>query len=88
MLKDIIVFHSNKLDLSPPTTGSFDKKILLKEVAAPSSSFDETSQEPEVDIVINNVVASFNVRCHLNLRDIALRGLNVEYRRENGASIN
>ena len=48
---------------------------------------EETSQEPEVDIVINNVVASFNVRCHLNLRDIALRGLNVEYRRENGVRI-
>jgi TATA-box binding protein (TBP) (component of TFIID and TFIIIB) len=44
----------------------------------------EESDEPEVDIVINNVVCSFNVRCHLNLRDIALRGLNVEYRRENG----
>ena len=38
----------------------------------------------EVDIVINNVVGSFSVKCHLNLRDIALRGHNVEYRRENG----
>jgi len=44
----------------------------------------EEEAEPEVDIVINNVVCSFNVRCHLNLRDIALRGLNVEYRKENG----
>lgn len=41
---------------------------------------------PEVDIMINNVVASFNVRCHLNLRQIALNGANVEYRRENGVS--
>ncbi|XP_022904028.1 TATA box-binding protein-like 1 [Onthophagus taurus] len=40
--------------------------------------------EPEIDIVINNVVCSFSVRCHLNLRDIALNGLNVEYRKENG----
>ncbi|GFY42509.1 TATA box-binding protein-like protein 1 [Trichonephila inaurata madagascariensis] len=39
---------------------------------------------PEVDIMINNVVSSFNVRCHLNLRQIALNGANVEYRRENG----
>lgn len=38
----------------------------------------------EVDIVINNVVCSFSVRCHLNLREIALKGANVEYRRENG----
>jgi hypothetical protein len=43
-------------------------------------------EEPEVDIVINNVVTSFNVRCHLNLREIALRGLNVEYKKENGVS--
>lgn len=40
--------------------------------------------EPEIDIVINNVVCSFSVRCHLNLRSIALNGFNVEYRKENG----
>ena len=45
------------------------------------------AEEPEVDIVINNVVCSFNVRCHLNLRDIALKGLNVEYRKENGVRV-
>ena len=38
----------------------------------------------QVDIVINNVVCSFSVRCHLNLKEIALNGSNVEYRRENG----
>lgn len=41
-------------------------------------------EEPEIDIVINNVVCSFSVRCHLNLREIALNGTNVEYRKENG----
>lgn len=40
--------------------------------------------QPEIDIVINNVVCSFSVRCHLNLREIALNGTNVEYRKENG----
>ena len=45
------------------------------------------SDEPEVDIVINNVVCSFSVRCHLNLRQIALTGCHVEYRRENGVSV-
>lgn len=44
----------------------------------------EQEAEPEIDIVINNVVCSFSVRCHLNLRQIALQGINVEYRRENG----
>lgn len=42
------------------------------------------ADEPEIDIVINNVVCSFSVRCHLNLREIALNGINVEYRKENG----
>ncbi|GAB6029420.1 Transcription elongation factor SPT4 [Chamberlinius hualienensis] len=37
-----------------------------------------------LDIVINNVVCSFNVRCHLDLRRIALTGANVEFRREQG----
>lgn len=44
----------------------------------------EEEPEPEIDIVINNVVCSFSVRCHLNLREIALNGRNVEFRRENG----
>lgn len=55
--------------------------------AALGGSEIPTKPEPEtkeVDITINNVVSSFNVRCHLNLRDIALNGLNVEYRKENG----
>ncbi|KAL3271306.1 hypothetical protein HHI36_021795 [Cryptolaemus montrouzieri] len=42
------------------------------------------SEGPEIDITINNVVCSFSVRCHLNLREIALNGTNVEYRKENG----
>lgn len=51
---------------------------------AQGQSGEQQEAGPEVDIVINNVVCSFSVRCHLNLRDIALRGVNVEYRRENG----
>lgn len=51
-----------------------------------STSTEKPSEPdpPEIDIVINNVVCSFSVRCHLNLRQIALTGANVEYRRENG----
>lgn len=40
--------------------------------------------EPEIDIVISNVVCAFSVRCQLALKDIALNGANVEYKRENG----
>ena len=48
-------------------------------------SFSLTSCEAkpcffQVDIVINNVVCSFSVRCHLNLKEIAMNGSNVEYR--------
>ncbi|XP_065085393.1 TATA-box-binding protein [Ochlerotatus camptorhynchus] len=55
-------------------------------VAATAEKEDDQEQEPEpeIDIVINNVVCSFSVRCHLNLRNIALNGFNVEFRRENG----
>lgn len=40
--------------------------------------------EPEIDIVISNVVCAFSVRCSLALKEIALSGINVEYKRENG----
>lgn len=43
---------------------------------------DSSKKLSEVDIAINNVVCSFSVGCHLNLRQIALKGVNVEYRRE------
>lgn len=45
---------------------------------------EEEEETPEIDIMINNVVCSFSVKCHLNLRQIALKGVNVEFRRENG----
>lgn len=68
--------------------GSLDTKsgIVLAADASEKAQEDDQEQEPEpeIDIVINNVVCSFSVRCHLNLRDIALKGFNVEFRRENG----
>lgn len=57
----------------------------IGEKEAPTQTVEE-EPTPEIDIVINNVVCSFSVRCHLNLRQIALHGTNVEYRRENGVS--
>jgi hypothetical protein len=69
-----------------PSSTSFDLKPVSKEEAGTVNGDGAQQEEPEVDIVINNVVTSFNVRCHLNLREIALRGLNVEYKKENGVS--
>lgn len=51
---------------------------------APPAQPAEDEDTPEIDIMINNVVCSFSVKCHLNLRQIALNGVNVEFRRENG----
>lgn len=52
---------------------------------------DETQSEnndgddsPVIDININNVVCTFNLRCHINLKRVAMEGSNVEYRREHG----
>lgn len=53
------------------------------EVDDVNSESEPNIEEPEIDIVINNVVCSFSVRCHLNLHEIALSGANVEYRKEN-----
>ncbi|XP_033738196.1 TATA box-binding protein-like protein 1 [Pecten maximus] len=39
---------------------------------------------PTIDIIINNVVASYSTRCHLDLRRIAMDGKHVEYKREYG----
>ncbi|XP_014219419.1 TATA box-binding protein-like protein 1 isoform X2 [Copidosoma floridanum] len=49
------------------------------------SCTEETDDKPELDIIIRNVVCNFSLRCHLNLREIALNGSNVEYIRENGS---
>ena len=52
--------------------------------ASPPAAPQPEPEEPVIDIVINNVVSSFSVSCHLDLKHIAQNGHNVEYRRENG----
>lgn len=37
-----------------------------------------------LEIFVNNVVCSYSTRCHLNLRKIAMEGMHVEYKKENG----
>ncbi|KAL2082413.1 hypothetical protein ACEWY4_022231 [Coilia grayii] len=44
----------------------------------------EPGSDVALDIIITNVVAVFRTRCHLNLRTIALEGLNVIYKPEVG----
>lgn len=76
--------------LQAPSQSSSNGLALVQRLPAPlvpkkeEQEVKEEEASPEVDIVINNVVCSFSVRCHLNLKEIALQGSNVEYRRENG----
>ncbi|XP_023342345.1 TATA-box-binding protein 1 [Eurytemora carolleeae] len=62
--------------------GGEPSKLEIKEETEEITPKED--EPPEMDIFINNVVCSFSVRCHLNLKEIALTGSNVEYRRENG----
>ncbi|XP_053666537.1 TATA-box-binding protein-like [Anopheles marshallii] len=62
-------------------TGATEVSLETKE---PNPDNEPQEEQPEIDILINNVVCSFSVRCHLNLHDIARQGNNVEFRRENG----
>lgn len=49
---------------------------------------DPLDDGPTIDITINNVVASYSTRCHLDLRRIAMDGKHVEYKREHGVCLN
>ena len=71
-------FASSYLDYPAPAT---DLAVPVTDICEPAAS------EEEVDIVINNVVSSFNTRCHLNLRRLATEGMNVIYKREQGVGI-
>ncbi|XP_015781157.1 TATA box-binding protein-like protein 1 [Tetranychus urticae] len=51
---------------------------------AQKNNGQEEEETPEVDIHISNVVCNFSTRCHLNLRQIATKGSNVVYKREQG----
>ena len=79
-------FNARIQDLNSVSGSKKNSETISSSSNEEASNSGETPEEnqKEIDIVINNVVCSFNVRCHLNLRDIALRGLNVEYRKENG----
>lgn len=77
--------HNGSSGLQQFVSGPTDSLVPKVEDEEDEEAKEEAKEEsPEVDIVINNVVCSFSVRCHLNLKEIALNGSNVEYRRENG----
>ncbi|CRK90887.1 CLUMA_CG004575, isoform A [Clunio marinus] len=75
-LKSVIIKEEEKLVLPDEISVPVEKEEVLEEA--------NEEPEPEIDIVISNVVCAFSVRCHLALKDIALNGANVEFKRENG----
>lgn len=83
-----VAYGNRFLDIHNDSQTLVNNSTLMKCEENEQMGVDATNEDtPVLDIVINNVVCSFNVRCHLNLRQIALNGANVEYRRENGVSV-
>lgn len=66
------------------TAGEQLDNAMTEEACDTAAEVSEETDEPEIDIVISNVVCAFNVRSSLQLKEIALHGINVEYKRENG----
>lgn len=59
------------------------EKLPPQAVSAPITS-NEDGDPSALNIYVNNVVCSYSTRCHLNLRRIAMEGMHVEYKKENG----
>ena len=66
-----------------PGANSFSSKGSPDEAVEEEEAVGEEQlqayEEPTIDININNVVCSFSVRCHLNLRKVAMEACNTEY---------
>ena len=60
------------------TTTKLSNKLHKKNYRKMSS---EKSTEIDIDIKVNNIQCTFNVRCLLNIEDIIERGVNVELRK-------
>ncbi|KAK7501398.1 hypothetical protein BaRGS_00007202 [Batillaria attramentaria] len=98
--KPIVSNDGTVYGLTTEQAGPFSENDANKEnVAGSAESVDAISNDaclrdetqdndgddsPVIDININNVVCTFNVRCHINLKRVAMEGSNVEYRRQHG----
>lgn len=66
-----------------PITAEPLQEPLQEHTANETSSNGNVEPATEICIEINNVVCSFSVRCHINLKHVAMEGMNVEYKKEN-----
>lgn len=78
---------SNTDDMEKLHTNDNNSNGRVGESATEAATGAE-EESPVIDIVINNVVCTFSVRCHLNLKKIAMEGMNVEYKKEQGVGGN
>ncbi|KAJ8305309.1 hypothetical protein KUTeg_015854 [Tegillarca granosa] len=74
-------YHQNDANILP-----VENSLALEENGHHQTNeiVHEQHNDDVIDIVINNVVSTFSTRCHLNLRRIAMEGIHVEFKRENG----
>lgn len=70
----------NSLSISYDTVGLTNNDEHLTD----SATSGVEAEDPVIDIIISNVVCSFNTKCHLNLKRVATEGMNVIYKREQG----
>lgn len=85
--KDVVNSESEKACADAPSLPQQEAPVQPgQDIGVQAAAAEQAAEAdaPVIDIVINNVVCSFSVRCHLNLRHIAMSAANVEYRRENG----
>ncbi|XP_076439931.1 TATA box-binding protein-like 1 [Babylonia areolata] len=75
--------HNNLADNDHGNTNNSSLQNHVNGTGEEGENEVEDSQNV-IDIHINNVVCSFSVRCHINLKRLAMEGANVEYRREHG----
>ncbi|XP_027217808.1 uncharacterized protein [Penaeus vannamei] len=84
-------YESSKLDMQDNKEwfGATGGGVEHLDQAQTETQIKEEVQEvddsaPVIDIMINNVVCSFSVACHIDLQHVARFGHNVEFRKENG----
>lgn len=76
--------NCNQLPTTTPTAVTAPRTSSTPPAGNALENVEVVKSQPEIDIVISNVVVSFSLGCHLNLRQIALNATNVEFRRESG----
>lgn len=93
MLPDAHSFVDTETGLGPGTLSVTEQEENKENVNKGLSEHNDgettngdADDSPVIDIVISNVVCTFNLRCHINLKRLAMEGANVEYRREHGVS--